>query len=98
MRLEGLNEKRIKTLLKLPCSDHIEQLRKLLIMEQYKMEQDLAFYSMPAAKMKRDGQYLVLPVPGLAEKRPSVLIGDAVMVCPLLLHNEYYRANVLLFA
>eukprot|EP01039_Chlorochromonas_danica_P007431 gene7431-8218_t len=50
----------------------------LLYDEERAMERDLANYAMENVSLGREGSLLVLTVPGLAEKRPSVLIGDSV--------------------
>ncbi|PPQ72286.1 hypothetical protein CVT24_004675 [Panaeolus cyanescens] len=56
----------------------------LLWIEEFKMEyvntQDLARYDIMDAKLMRHNQYYYLEVPGLAEKRPSVLMGDRILV------------------
>lgn len=59
----------------------------LLWLEEVQMRKDILFYSMDAATLSYappsahdDHAYLALNVPGLAEKRPSVLVGDAVIV------------------
>ncbi|PFH46787.1 hypothetical protein AMATHDRAFT_7405 [Amanita thiersii Skay4041] len=56
--------------------------RTLLWIEEQKMEQDLERYDIFNANLTRhEGSYYV-EVPGLAEKRPSVLIGDRILVQP----------------
>lgn len=44
------------------------------------MERDLEHYDILDAQLERHGLYYHLLVPGLAEKRPSVLIGDRFLV------------------
>ncbi|KAJ3508690.1 hypothetical protein NLJ89_g5619 [Agrocybe chaxingu] len=52
----------------------------LLWIEEYKMAQDLERYDIPDATLTRHSNYFYLSVPGLAEKRPSVLVGDQILV------------------
>ncbi|KDR68388.1 hypothetical protein GALMADRAFT_78731 [Galerina marginata CBS 339.88] len=52
----------------------------LLWIEEFKMEQDLERYDIPDATLRRYQNYYYLEVPGLAEKRPSVLVGDCIFV------------------
>ncbi|KAG1732662.1 RNA helicase [Suillus paluster] len=52
----------------------------LLWAEEHRMECDLERYDIPDAQLERNGKYYFLNVPGLAEKRPSVLIGDRFLV------------------
>ncbi|KAF9527401.1 RNA helicase [Crepidotus variabilis] len=54
--------------------------KHLLWIEEAKMEQDLERYDIPDAVLTRYNKYYFLPVPGLAEKRPSVLVGDRMLV------------------
>ncbi|KAF9057246.1 P-loop containing nucleoside triphosphate hydrolase protein [Panaeolus papilionaceus] len=52
----------------------------LLWVEEHKAERDLERYDIPNATLTRHNRYYYLVVPGLAEKRPSVLIGDRILV------------------
>jgi hypothetical protein len=53
----------------------------LLYCEEHQQHQDIRFFDMEGAILTRgSGGCLVLRVPGLAEKRPSVLTGDVVKV------------------
>lgn len=59
----------------------------LLWLEEVQMQKDILSYSMEGATLsyiapssREDHPYLALHVPGLAEKRPSVLVGDAVII------------------
>ncbi|KAH9477519.1 Putative helicase mov-10-B.1 [Psilocybe cubensis] len=54
--------------------------KNLLWVEEYKMEQDLERYDIPNASLAKYNTYYYLRVPGLAEKRPSVLVGDLILV------------------
>ncbi|KAF8970478.1 RNA helicase [Flammula alnicola] len=54
--------------------------KHLLWIEEFKMEQDLERYDIPDATLMRHNKYYYLSVPGLAEKRPSVLVGDRIFV------------------
>ncbi|KAF8621326.1 hypothetical protein AX15_007864 [Amanita polypyramis BW_CC] len=52
----------------------------LLWTEEYRSERDLERYDMANATLSQYRAYYYLEVPGLAEKRPSVLIGDRILV------------------
>ena len=57
----------------------------LLHVEEMQMEVDIAKYRMDMAKLKKpkaktDQSFLTLDVPGLAEKRPSLVRGDRLFV------------------
>lgn len=53
--------------------------KTLLIMEEIRMEEDMRSYDMERVTMRRKGtQFLTLEVPGLAEKRPSLVHGDYI--------------------
>ncbi|KAK0191915.1 RNA helicase [Armillaria mellea] len=54
--------------------------RHLIWAEEYKSSLDLEYYDIPNSKLTRNGRYHHLDVPGLAEKRPSVLVGDNIFV------------------
>lgn len=50
---------------------YLEEIAQIISMHQFNME---------SASMRHSGEYLVLEVPGLAEKRPSLLVGDRAIV------------------
>ncbi|KAH8804322.1 RNA helicase [Flagelloscypha sp. PMI_526] len=52
----------------------------LLWIEEAQMERDLQSYDISDAELALHGTYHYLTVPGLAEKRPSVLVGDSILV------------------
>ncbi|KAJ3561910.1 hypothetical protein NP233_g9904 [Leucocoprinus birnbaumii] len=64
----------------LDSESHGRHFEALLWIEEHKMEQDLERYDMEETTLLRHNQYYYLGVPGLAEKRPSVLIGDRILV------------------
>lgn len=41
-------------------------------------QEEMRTYDMEAVEMKRRGHYLSLEVPGLAERRPSLVTGDYI--------------------
>ncbi|KAJ3264984.1 hypothetical protein HK104_006364, partial [Borealophlyctis nickersoniae] len=59
---------------------HTESLAALLHLEELQMHLDIRNYDMEGVEVVESGRYLALEVPGLAEKRPSVLYGDKVYV------------------
>ncbi|KAL6581731.1 hypothetical protein OROMI_005745 [Orobanche minor] len=53
--------------------------KTLLAMEEIKLEEDMRAYDMECISLKRKkNQFLTLEVPGLAEKRPSLVNGDFI--------------------
>ncbi|XVE62877.1 hypothetical protein DITRI_Ditri06bG0155000 [Diplodiscus trichospermus] len=53
----------------------------LLVMEELRLEEDMRSYNMECAMMRRKGpQFIALDVPGLAERRPSLVHGDYIFV------------------
>ncbi|XP_019882442.2 probable RNA helicase armi [Camponotus floridanus] len=57
-----------------------ERFHALLYLEEISQILNLQQYSMESAVMRQHVDYLVLEVPGLAEKRPSLLVGDRAIV------------------
>ncbi|KAI0945600.1 hypothetical protein AcW1_001785 [Taiwanofungus camphoratus] len=66
----------------LDSASHGVHFKTLLWVEEHRMEYDLQTYDIPDAQLKRYNDYYYLSVPGLAEKRPSVLVGDRIFVQP----------------
>ncbi|KAJ3568894.1 hypothetical protein NP233_g5410 [Leucocoprinus birnbaumii] len=64
----------------LDSDTHGRHFKNLLWIEEHKMEEDLERYDMIGSTLSKHNQYYYLLVPGLAEKRPSVLIGDKILV------------------
>ncbi|KAL6005174.1 hypothetical protein ACLOJK_005736 [Asimina triloba] len=56
----------------------------LIIMEELHLEEDMRAHDMENVTMKRIGRhFLALEVPGLAEKRPSLVCGDFIFAKPV---------------
>uniref|UniRef100_UPI003AABEA36 putative helicase mov-10-B.1 n=1 Tax=Centroberyx gerrardi TaxID=166262 RepID=UPI003AABEA36 len=77
--------RRAKDVLDSPLSweNYTEKLQLLLYLEEHKMGKDLNKYDMVDVSMARhnsNNNLLLLQVPGVSEKRPSVLHGDQVLV------------------
>ncbi|KAK7366576.1 hypothetical protein VNO80_08569 [Phaseolus coccineus] len=55
--------------------------KALIIMEEIQLEEDMRTYDMESVSMrKRNNQFLSMEVPGLAERRPSLVHGDNIFV------------------
>ncbi|KAK7676351.1 hypothetical protein QCA50_020692 [Cerrena zonata] len=52
----------------------------LLWVEEFRMQHDLELYDITDAFLKKHGPFYHLEVPGLAENRPSVIVGDRILV------------------
>ena len=59
----------------LNMSDYKEKFSTLLWLEEIHAEIELKEYNMSGVTLKRNGDLLVLEVPGLAESRPSLYAG-----------------------
>ncbi|KAJ6572162.1 P-loop containing nucleoside triphosphate hydrolase protein [Mycena capillaripes] len=64
----------------LDSSTYARHFKHLIWIEEFRMERDLEHYDIPHAKLTSHNYYHYLDVPGLAEKRPSVLVGDRILV------------------
>ncbi|KAF8869389.1 AAA domain-containing protein [Infundibulicybe gibba] len=54
--------------------------KHLIWAEEYKMNRDIERYDIHSATLSKYNAIYYLSVPGLAEKRPSVLVGDRILV------------------
>ncbi|KAF8869388.1 P-loop containing nucleoside triphosphate hydrolase protein [Infundibulicybe gibba] len=54
--------------------------KHLIWAEEYKMDRDIERYDIHGATLSKHNVIYYLTVPGLAEKRPSVLVGDRILV------------------
>ncbi|XP_071725459.1 probable RNA helicase SDE3 [Rutidosis leptorrhynchoides] len=62
--------------------------RTLLIMEEIKMEEGMRIYDMQNVAFKKKYRDLALEVPGLAENRPSLIVGDYIIAKPVLQNKD----------
>ncbi|EAU82902.2 RNA helicase [Coprinopsis cinerea okayama7 len=63
------------------CSaTYARHFKNLIWIEEHKSESDLERYDMRDATLQKHNRYYYLAIPGLAEKRPSVLVGDKILV------------------
>uniref|UniRef100_A0A8C9A6V4 RNA helicase n=1 Tax=Prolemur simus TaxID=1328070 RepID=A0A8C9A6V4_PROSS len=74
----------------LNMSNYKEKFSTLLWLEEIHAEIELKEYSMSGVTLKRNGDLLVLEVPGLAESRPSLYAGDK-----LILKTQEYNGHVI---
>jgi helicase MOV-10 len=61
-------------------STYSRHFKHLIWIEEYKMESDLDVYDIFDATLTKHGLCYRLEVPGLTENRPSVLVGDQILV------------------
>ncbi|XP_006888176.1 PREDICTED: putative helicase Mov10l1 [Elephantulus edwardii] len=74
----------------LNMSNYKEKFSTLLWLEEIHAEMELKEYNMSGVTLKRNGDLLVLEVPGLAESRPSLYTGDK-----LILKTQEYNGHVI---
>ncbi|KAF9440813.1 hypothetical protein P691DRAFT_686384, partial [Macrolepiota fuliginosa MF-IS2] len=77
----------------LDADSHGRHLKVLLWIEEYKMEQDLERYDMIGSTLSRNMPFYHLDIPGLAEKRPSVLTGDRILVRKIDSEQGHWHAG-----
>nr|XP_043619142.1 probable RNA helicase SDE3 [Erigeron canadensis] len=71
--MEGLSKK-----------NYVPFFKTLLNVEEIKLEDDMRAYDMQSVTFKeRNNRFLTLEVPGLAERRPSLVVGDDIIVKPV---------------
>ncbi|XP_060805103.1 uncharacterized protein LOC106136235 [Amyelois transitella] len=63
--------------------NYITYFRNLLWWEEVIEKINLRKYNMTKVKLQKEGVFYMLEIPGLAEKRPSLLRGDRVILCPV---------------
>lgn len=63
--------------------NHKEKLSALLHLEEIALAQQMRQFDMARSTLSPHGEYLSLSVPGLAERRPSLMVGDTVLVASL---------------
>ncbi|XP_013385978.1 RNA helicase Mov10l1 [Lingula anatina] len=64
----------------LSMQNYTTRFSTLLHLEEIQMEIEIRDYDLESVTLRRVGEYLALAVPGLAEGRPSVAIGDKVVL------------------
>ncbi|KAG8517982.1 RNA helicase Mov10l1, partial [Galemys pyrenaicus] len=74
----------------LSVANYKEKFSALLWLEEIHAEIELREYNMSGVTLKRNGDLLVLEVPGLAESRPSLYAGDK-----LILKTQEYNGHVI---
>ncbi|KAM5250575.1 RNA helicase Mov10l1 [Hipposideros larvatus] len=74
----------------LNMSNYKEKFSTLLWLEEIHAEIELKEYNMSGVTLKKNGDLLVLEVPGLAESRPSLYAGDK-----LILKTQEYNGHVI---
>uniref|UniRef100_A0A2K5XG83 RNA helicase n=1 Tax=Mandrillus leucophaeus TaxID=9568 RepID=A0A2K5XG83_MANLE len=74
----------------LNMSNYKEKFSTLLWLEEIYAEMELKEYNMSGIVLRRNGDLLVLEVPGLAEGRPSLYIGDK-----LILKTQEYNGHAI---
>ncbi|XP_008567172.1 PREDICTED: LOW QUALITY PROTEIN: putative helicase Mov10l1 [Galeopterus variegatus] len=75
---------------RLNMSNYKEKFSTLLWLEEIHAEIELKEYNMSGITLKRNGNLLILEIPGLAEGRPSLYAGDK-----LILKTQEYSGHVI---
>eukprot|EP01018_Ginkgo_biloba_P016695 Gb_16361 [translate_table: standard] len=73
---------------------YINYFSTLLHLEEIQMEEDIREYDMQKVTMRSSGGFLALKVPGLAEKRPSLLYRDVVYVSTSNNQSKVYEGYI----
>ncbi|KAF9457917.1 P-loop containing nucleoside triphosphate hydrolase protein [Collybia nuda] len=79
----------------LDSDSYARHFKHLLWIEEFRMDRDMERYDMTGVTLKQHRSYHYLEVPGLAEKRPSVLVGDRILVQkPEAAKGHWYEGGV----
>ncbi|KAF8320843.1 P-loop containing nucleoside triphosphate hydrolase protein [Clavulina sp. PMI_390] len=78
----------------LTIESYVRYWTSLLHLEELRMAADLAAYDMFGQTLQSAGNAYKLRVPGLAEKRPSVVLGDRIRVRPVGSQGAFYAGFV----
>ncbi|KAJ2992539.1 hypothetical protein NUW54_g7909 [Trametes sanguinea] len=78
----------------LSATTHAQHFQTLLHIEEQRLVEDLRLYDLADVTFRRDGTLYALTVPGLAERRPSVVIGDTLEVQRVTGGDHTYRGYV----
>ncbi|XP_076313360.1 RNA helicase Mov10l1-like isoform X3 [Tachypleus tridentatus] len=73
---------------KLATENYADKFSTLLHLEEIQMQLDMEEFDIQEVSLRRCREYLALYVPGLAEGRPSVLVGDKVILSSPVLEEE----------
>ncbi|KAI3770867.1 hypothetical protein L6452_02015 [Arctium lappa] len=79
-------------------TSYVSFFKTLLIMEEIKLEDDMRTYDMQSVVLKRKYGCLALEVPGLAERRPSLVCGDFILAKPTYQKEDMsalYKGHIL---
>ncbi|GLJ29187.1 hypothetical protein SUGI_0575620 [Cryptomeria japonica] len=82
LHLKNIDDKKLPGVLTdgLSMKTYSKYFSTLLHLEELQMQEDINAYDMDNVTMKSSGEYLVLKVPGLSEKRPSLIYRDQIYV------------------
>lgn len=80
--------------LPLTSTNYEQKLTTLVQLEEVEFDVNLKNYDMDNVTMSRKREFLILVVPGLAEGRPSILVGDTVIVRTLGPGNVRYEGVI----
>jgi len=64
----------------LSAENHEKKFHTLLHLEEVAVEHELQKHNLSCVPLQRAGPYLTLTVPGLVEKRPSLVLGDSAVL------------------
>lgn len=79
----------------LDSNSYARHFKHLLWTEEFRMDRDLEHYDISNAKLNVYNHLHFLDVPGLAEKRPSVLVGDRILVQKHgSIHGHWFEGGV----
>ncbi|OBZ77615.1 putative helicase mov-10-B.1 [Grifola frondosa] len=56
----------------------LQSVKEKVMPKEHRMVADLRMFDMIDVQFTKEGRFYTLPVPGLAEKRPSVIVGDVI--------------------